>query len=170
MFLDPRLLALRYLANSWGYVVLCNVPYETIRFEDPDTRIAPFSHSMGVHPAKSTVFASDHETNPIEVLCGLIHELGHLCVGDNYMDPNIGEEYDFFGWEIVVADAIGMSRDDFIIGNRDYIVEGMLEIGSMTVRRRKKVFLERIEFAKRIGIVSGSTPLVRRWGQWKTAT
>lgn len=162
---DSRFLALRDLARSWGYVLLCNVPYSSIDLDDDDLRLAPFARSMGMYPEYSTVFASELETDIVYVLCGLIHELGHLCVGACYMDPNEGQEYNFFGWEIVVAGAIGLSRDDFKRGNFAYAAEDD-EVGRMSARSREKLFKERVEFARTTGIVDGRVPLARP-GRWK---
>lgn len=163
---------LRALAASWGYAVLSNVPYSAWCADD-DLLPSPAFHSIGYDPERCYVSASDEEQDLPELVCGLIHELGHMVAGEDPRRPGNGCESRWFGWELAVSRWVGVPPDMFIAGNSDYSLEarriGLIDIGHMTPRQRQWVFSERLQHARKLGLVrdDNDEPVCIRPGRWK---
>lgn len=90
----------------------------------------------------------------------VIHETGHVFA--SRVGPDDSNEYDFLGWEMAVARAIGLSLMQWRDGNRDYILwtrsglagEGLetppwpSEIGACTDADLRRLYADRLAWAK----------------------
>ncbi len=85
----------------------------------PDNIASPFDGAIGLDWDGKVVYSSAHaKTDSPETWCGLIHELGHAVASTH--PPDDSPEFDFFGWEYIVAKKCGLTRAEFIDGNGGY--------------------------------------------------
>jgi hypothetical protein len=141
---------LQSLARSWGGDVL------VVHFNDPVWDLldhAPFSAWLGVDHRLKLVYLTK-EANLGEV----IHEMGHVFATDR--SPNFSEEYDFFGWEFVVAQKVNLV-DEWIQSAGNYSVGGtdFAEFEELTVDEQSDLLEERVAHARQLGLIVGEEPV-----------
>lgn len=88
-------------------------PYKERRYFD-----APFcSGDLGIDWKERRILYTDRRHVPWPAFT---HEMGHTFA--TLDDPGCANEVDFFGWEYVLAQRVG-NLDEWIAGNRDYVVD-----------------------------------------------
>ena len=126
---------------------------ELKKVEDIDSKlISPFSGFMGLDWDNGIIYydirGMKYEGN--KYFCvGLIHELAHAVACEK--KPQASSEYDFLGWEIIAADKVGISREDWIDGNGDYGVgsggDSMHEMKQDDPEELDSILDERVKYA-----------------------
>jgi hypothetical protein len=118
---------------------------------------APFtSELLGVNfHTKEVIFAGQVGESPI------IHEMGHVFATDQ--EPRYGTEWDFFGWEFILARFIGLPVKTWLQGNANYAVtdEGSI-LSSLKDKEICRMLHERVRFARKAGTVKKFKPLAVR--------
>lgn len=158
-----ELKALARYARAWGgkLLVVSEEKYKTYRALD-DYSESPFSsHSLGVHWEQKLVVTVDAPWDEV------IHEMGHVfaCL----KTPRKSDEYEFFGWEYALALAIKANAEIWCKGNRDYQLSGVspevggqkhvcYEFGHLTPKQKEWVLTERLEHARKTGLVINNEP------------
>lgn len=108
------------LARGWGGEIrsLSEEEFNDCQMTVGDFSVAPFDPGFGV-AWEDKIVCYCPEKAP-SLICGLIHEMGHVfaCLEP----PPDAEEYIFLGWELEVANVIGLSRQAWYKGNADYSV------------------------------------------------
>jgi hypothetical protein len=146
--------ALRKLAKSWGGDIV-RVSPEKFKAEarGKDFFEAPFTNAkLGVlWKTKKVLFVGD-------VPWGfLTHELGHLFASAE--NPERSKEFDFFGWEIVLARMVG-DLAEWEKTNKDYIVTNCgRSLREVTKLQKDQVYKERIRRAEDLGILKNGIPV-----------
>ena len=144
------------LASSWGgAVVQCNRKY----FESRVVNGAPFSNDLGVDYEHKLVFAVTGALyeNP----GGVILEMGHVFA--SLVAPQDADEYDFLGWEFMLARKVGLvdewldSMDDYSIADSPNIA--FPEFGYMELDDQDEVLCARVEHARELGLIIGEEPV-----------
>lgn len=155
---DIGLAKLRELARSWGGGIV-EVLREDPLWDSDKVDGAPFSHKLGVDYEHKTIYVIDGAE-----LGGLIHEMGHVfaCASSPYKS----DEYEFFGWEFMVAVKLDLVLE-WLEQTKDYAAggEGMANIedfGDMTIDEQSDLIEERVQHARLIGIVVGEEPIAIR--------
>jgi hypothetical protein len=158
-----RLEILKALAASWGGV-LREVSKEEFRAIESANGFelvnkfarAPFtSELLGINfHTKEVIFAGQVGESSI------IHEMGHVFATEQ--EPRYGTEWDFFGWEFVLARHIGLPVKTWLKGNSDYVVDDEQEISSLKDKEICQMLHERVRFARKAGIVKNFKPLAVR--------
>ena len=117
------------LARGWGGEIrsLSEEDFNDCQMTVGDFSVAPFAPGFGVAWEDKIVCYCPEKAS--DLICGLIHEMGHVfaCL----KPPPDADEYTFLGWELEVANLIGMSRQAWYKGNADYSVMGVT-IGQLT--------------------------------------
>lgn len=86
----------------------------------------------------------------------IIHELGHICVTGGV---TIGKEFDFFGWEFVLAQKCGFV-EEWLASNYGYQVDEYgMEFDKLTDDEQSEFLEERIYFAVKNGFVVNDEPI-----------
>jgi hypothetical protein len=147
---DDALERLRALARGWGGDL------QQIDLDSPLwsllIRNAPFSKSLGVDHARKIVYFTDgFEIGEV------IHEMGHVFASNR---PDFSEEYDFFGWEFLVAVEVDLV-EEWVEAAGNYSVGGpqYVEFGDMTREEQSDLLEERVQCAERIGLVRDGKPV-----------
>lgn len=141
---------LQRLAEGWGGAVV------EVHFDDPvwdSVDVAPFSAWLGVDHGHKTVYLTQ-DAEPGEV----IHEMGHVFASDR--TPNFSEEYDFFGWEFVVAQKAGLV-EEWIQSAGNYSVGGtqFAEFSELSIDEQSDLLEERVGHARLLGLIVGEEPV-----------
>jgi hypothetical protein len=96
----------------------------------------------------------------------VIHECAHIFATN--AEPHDSSEIDFLGWEMIVAEQIGLPWPAWRAGNRGYCIEGMGPdlpgfIEDCSAEQFQLLYEDRVSYAKHIGIVdSKNRPLAVR--------
>lgn len=96
------------------------------------------------------------------------HEIGHTfaCL-DN---PEVANEWDFFGWEIALVKFLGLDLATWIESNKHYEVnepgtKSTVSLGSLTHKQKEQVIEEALRDSTKAGLIdSKGQPLARRRG------
>lgn len=148
------------LALSWGGEIRKVTREEFERMADrqePEFSSAPFtSYDLGISRSeKLIVYTSDDDVEWGDV----IHEMGHTFADlrDLLFDHGVGpmvSEWDFFGWEFVLAKHIGGDMDEWAKSMSEYAVTDLgIEFGTLDAEGQKEVIRERILFAVSGGLI-----------------
>ena len=126
---------------------------------------SPFSSKLGCDWESKVVFFNRDGKNEIFLLCGIVHEMAHTFATNQ--SPNDVDEWDFLGWEWALCRKLGMSRENWALGNAQYQIDDMktgnfLEIQDLSTRELQKLLSERIRYARKSNIVKGFQPLLVR--------
>lgn len=138
---------LKRLARKWGgdVVELSRSDYDKLQsgfYEAPFT-----SYRLGVHHRSKTVYWSEK----VEV-GEVIHEMGHVFASKR--PPDLTEEWDFFGWEYILAKKVGALKE-WTGSTSDYQVsEDGETFGGLTEAGRVVLLTERVSRAKALGLLS----------------
>ncbi len=90
----------------------------------------------------------------------VIHELAHIFASDR--NPNRATEFNFLGWEMVVADTINLPRGPWRIGNANYQLHSLQDpkppwardVGDCTDAELELLYQDRLKEAQKLGSVS----------------
>ncbi len=119
---------------------------------DPDgVCVSPFTSAHGIHWQKKVVFA----VRGREEVGSIIHDMGHVFADAHHPESDGCCEFNWFGWEIALAQRIGAYRT-WSRHNVDYIVNapGGREWGALDERGQRDVAARRLTLAKKIGVVA----------------
>jgi hypothetical protein len=148
----PAMEALRSLVESWGG------HFEHVTLSDPiwdseEVAAAQYSAFLGVDYGRKIIYTVDGFC-PGEVL----HEVGHVFA--SLHNPAFAEEYDFFGWEFVVAQKVGLV-EEWLKGTGNYSVGGtsFIEFEEMTIEEQSDLIEERVQRAVALGLIVGGEPV-----------
>jgi hypothetical protein len=153
---------LRRLVTPWGGRLQLLCPE---RFEDLASvrgySWAPFtSTGLGVHYNSLTVVMQtpvrDHRVAEV------IHEMGHVFASKK--KPDDSNEFDFFGWEMATARAIGLPWEHWRDGTRDYQLwdaprreeKWPSEVGGLTESTYELLLQDRLARARELGLVDAT--------------
>lgn len=99
-----------------------------------------------------------------EGLCAwphLIHELAHALVCHDNPDQ-AGDEFDFFGWEVVVARLVGPMAE-WEYANRHYnVTNDGDDLASYSRAQKDALYEERIARAEKLGLLKNGVPVAIR--------
>ncbi len=145
-----NLAPLQALVQSWGGDL------KQVESDDPlwdHIAAAPFSSWLGVDHKRKVIYYTK-EAQPGEV----IHEAGHVFASSR--TPNFSEEYDFFGWEFVVAVKVGLV-DEWLETTGNYTIGGtdFVEFEDMTIDEQSDLLEERVQHARSLGLIQGDEPM-----------
>lgn len=166
IFMDGRALGrLRRLVAPWGGAlrVVREPEFRELRYQAGFSR-APFFDGLGVHHRRREVVL----VSPVSRLkvAEVIHEMGHTFA--TRLDPAVREdadrlyEFDFLGWEMVVAQRVGLPWPAWREGHRDYGLWGMdesvqdlwaCEVGQCTDQQIQVLFRDRVLRARALGLL-----------------
>jgi hypothetical protein len=145
---------LRRLAVRWGGSIRAVDPRNPCTWEKlTGFSEAPFEIGLGINwRQRQVIFEAPVARLPV---AAIIHEMGHCFA--SLKQPDSVEEWDFLGWEIAMARAVGLPMAAWQQGNRDYSVtlDGCYrEVGHLTPAELAGVAWERLEAARQSGLVS----------------
>ena len=164
-------------ARRWGGDI---VKVTQTGFKRSKCGIAPFTDwDLGCKHSTKTVFFSSHcEPDDIEAYAtGIIHEMGHVFaskVAPNRQKPSA--EFDFFGWEVLLAEKIGLTRQQFYKGQAEYAVNDqgdriddfLADTANLPGDRDERlsrltgIMNERIQYARSQGMIKNGRPVSTR--------
>jgi hypothetical protein len=131
----------------------------TARFSEAGVFPCPFAyHTMAIDWHEKTVIVAQDLT--ADNISGLIHELGHVFASNK--TPNGAKEFDFFGWEYVVAGKLGLLFQ-WSHGTRDYAIAdvdvvgnaaGNSEWGALDAVRQDRLIRERLDHAIKTKLIT----------------
>lgn len=165
--MDVFLKQLKVISKNWGgEIIQIEYPYDLTVIKDP----APFSAPvLGVDwDNKKIYFLNYNEIGPVN----LIHEMGHIFA--SLIEPTSSTEWDFFGWEYLLALQIGLSESDFFYYNSDYQVfyhdvgrlnrneKDTIAISTLNNRERKILIDNAIIRATTCGVIVNNKPIAIR--------
>lgn len=118
---------------------------------------APFTDAHGLWWRRKIIYAVQgrEEVGP------LIHEMGHVFASPHhpYHDCSTCHEWNWFGWEIILARQIGAYRS-WSRQNVNYqTTEGGTTWGSLSTDQRRAVITERLTCAQRSGLIDENRAL-----------
>ena len=148
---------LRAICEGWGGRLI-ELPEEEYR-QDQQIQEAPFSAGdLGIRwAAKEIVFTRRLPLEPVEI----IHEMGHVFAATGR--PDEIQEFDFLGWEYVLALEVGISRRDWVHENQHYAVtDDGDELGYMGYGEVTTLLDERIRVATAAGLIREGKPVAIR--------
>jgi hypothetical protein len=102
---------LKEIAQGWGGNI---IKLTKNRFDDYwNITSAPFSCYLGINYEARKIYyvGTPHP-------CDIIHEMGHIFASKK--PPEEAYEWDFFGWEYLLARKVGLSLNRFIESNLLY--------------------------------------------------
>jgi hypothetical protein len=127
--------------------------------------VAPeqYKHLVGDHTVHEAPFtsllATDWNRKKIYHVdshwADIIHEMGHVFAART--DPNNCCEYDFFGWELMLARRVG-SLVAWVKRNEEYLVEDVQPLGALTPTVRRALLHERVAVVRELGLVIDDMP------------
>lgn len=149
---------LQALAESWGGAVLV-VSSDDPVWDLPSVTEAPFSSWLGIDHPNMKVYLTEKAH-----LGEVIHEMGHVFA--SLRTPYFSEEYDFFGWEFVVAQKADLVTE-WLEGAGNYSVGGTqyVEFEDMTPDEQSDLLEERVQHAQKLGLIVGDEPVTVRTGR-----
>jgi hypothetical protein len=117
----------------------------------------PFDKGFAIEFDDRRILTRDAAPN----LGSLIHEMGHTFACASV--PSKSREFEFFGWEYVVARKAGC-LEEWLASNAEYRLETPpSDFGAMSPTAQSRVLAERVVFAGRNGLIKGGAPVcVRR--------
>lgn len=149
--------SLTYLARlcrRWGgeIVFMPKADFHALHFKlsaDDGLTIGPDGNHAVDRPNRR-ILAVEHQHN----VGTLIHEMGHAFLAE--AAPSNPGEFDWLGWEIVLARRAGCYRvwSKQNAGYAMNLEEGEREWGELTAEQLRRVIADRIDYARKIGIVS----------------
>jgi hypothetical protein len=153
-----RLARLQDLARSWGGGIVELLEDDKL-WEADHINASPFSFKLGLDHAHKTIYILEGAE-----LGGIIHEMGHVFA--SAAEPSRSVEYEFFGWEFVVAAKIGIV-EEWIESVGDYTVggdhnAGIVDFKDMTIDEQSDLIEERVQHARTLGLVIGEEPIAIR--------
>lgn len=141
-------------------------------YEDRLFCAAPFTGwDLGViHRDQRVLYGSHAEPEQVPVYAtSLIHEMAHCfasLVPPNRMiaKDDDSNEFQFFGWEFLLARQIGLSIKDFYVGNQDYSVDHGDTVGAMMSSKSGRQKLracmhDRVTRGQQLAIIVNGTPV-----------
>lgn len=141
---------LQELARSWGGSIAL--------VEELPVPCAPFTSCMGVDYDKKEIYVEIDRLNRShrawEMLGGVIHEMGHVFACDQR--PESSEEYDFLGWEWLVARQTGLleqwehSMSNYSIGNDEFSAD----FDCLSPDQASDLIEERVARARELGLIT----------------
>ena len=139
-------------AREWGGDLICVDAISNI--DSDDLTHCPFSHHLAIDHKAKHVYYTPHLPG-ITDLGGIIHEFGHVFA--TLEDPNTAEEYDFLGWEWLLALEVGL-RDEWLLSMDNYSLaaEGNVyaeDFGYLDDDQRSDLLEERIDYAESLGLI-----------------
>lgn len=157
--MTPQVAKLTEIVRAWGGNIVQISPEQMgLQEEAPGFSGAPFTRQLGIDWSRKIVYHVDAHW------ADLIHEIGHVFA--TLADPDACQEFDFLGWEFVLAKKIGGSLATWIKKNAEYVV-GLENIAVTPLRQLKPsdrayLFRERVATARMNGIVVGWEPVAVR--------
>ncbi len=182
--MDRRIEALIAIARSWGGDVI--VAPDDLEFDHltgsssgslfsnnykPGYYPSPFtSYNMGIFWARKRIIVAPEVKWP-----DLIHELGHTFASKEH--PDLSEEFDFLGWEYLLAKKIrasisawGKNHSDYGLGKTEDLPISIntkkyghwTDYGTLSHRDKQRLLQNRIDCAREKGLVRGNEPLTIR--------
>ncbi len=161
---------LHYLNLLEKLQILCHKFGGEIKFTDRFDRYydktsfydSPSAYGVGVLLNKKQVICDKKRDVSIATI---IHEMGHMFATSS--SPNNSKEFEFFGWEYLVAQEIGMSVEQWLEENSDYIVtEGdSISVGNFLNsdvghdQSIQDIIGEQIAEGIRLGIIKNGKPI-----------
>ena len=115
----------------------------------PAVKMAPFHDNVGIIMSKQVILLYQDNVD-LFFIGAIVHELGHL------LTMKFDGEYDFLGWEYVLFLHLGLTKEEFLLANKDYVV-GIKDINpfkELSAEEADKVIEDRVEKAKLLGLVS----------------
>ena len=153
---------LRQRTRRWGgRIVYIPRKIEATRALD----FAPFTawDLASSHSEKAVYFSDFCCPEKVEDFAvGLIHELGHVFAEPYGPNDSRSNEFEFLGWEIVLARQVGLSDLEFCRGNKDYgIDDDGTELREFLAKPRElaKFLAETVEKAKKAGLIKHGYPV-----------
>ncbi len=125
--------------------------------------IAPFCSCCGIDWEKKKVVL-DQQQHRCSDLGHVIHEMAHVFAtkwNPHQLDL-LGSEENFFYWESLVAEMIGISRKNWVKSMPDYLIvfeNRELEIGDLTEKQLDVYFQLRLEEGKYQGNIINNKPV-----------
>lgn len=118
----------------------------------PVNKHSPFSSFCGIDWKAKKLYLTD-EADPGD----LIHELAHLLATDKPLKKQ--EEFDFFGWEYILAKQLGVY--DWWLGTiQNYYVTPEREFGELSQKEQRQVLRERKEYALKMGMINKDNKVI----------
>lgn len=123
--------------------------YEVLR-QDPFVSDCPFSDGLAVNYEKKTVYVwldglADDEVGSI------LHELGHVLASPD--EPHVSNELPFMGWEYSLAKSF-KGEAAWFLSCQYYVIDAEgTEFRELTPSRRRAFLEERLEEAKKRGLI-----------------
>lgn len=111
---------------------------------------APFNPLLGCDWNNKKFYYASRIVWDTQTICGLIHEMGHV-FASNEPPHQCKHEYDFLGWEWLLAEAIGIPMSSWRKGNGDYVVNGDCEyLGTLNDTQLSKLITDRVDRAEEL--------------------
>ena len=147
--MPDSLSTLKNLCKKWGgsLVEVSQTDYDKLNASSETHSEAPFtSGRLGVnYSEKRVVYSGKLDVGE------LIHEMGHVFASK--VEPAKCPEFDFFGWEYLVAKKVGALAEWFR-SSKDYCVDNQnTEFGGLSSHQQEAVLVERVAHAKNLGLV-----------------
>jgi hypothetical protein len=153
---------LNKFVTSWGNELVCvdtTYPLHAIPYR------APFLDSdirLGFDWGNKVIYYESRAD-----ICALIHEMGHVFASKSPPGKIFGEdEFDFFGWEYLLALKAGLSTDEFINMNDAYQVTNSdgedRRMGSLSKFEQIHLLEERVEYSKMNNLIIDGEPIAIR--------
>lgn len=125
--------------------------------------LAPFvSELIGILWSKKDIYYLDDDLERLPI-SALIHEMGHVFASTQ--TPDDAQEFDFFGWELAMADHIGLPRPLWIKENQYYVVTASPSsdcLGDLPPAEMEALFKERLDLATANGLLREGVPVAIR--------
>lgn len=149
---------LQELSRSWGGRI---VQLSSKRILQRRLRYISFAPAtnLAVDYEEKTVYVCEKES-----LGNIIHEMGHVFASP--CCPAKSEEYNFFGWEFMVAVKTDLvpewleSTGDYAVGGDG--IENIVDFKDMTIDEQSDLIEERVQYARGLGLVVGEEPIAIR--------
>lgn len=126
----------------------------------PSIAACPFDQHLAIdHERKRVLYRGQPG------LGGIPHEMGHVFASTKA--PRDSEEWEFFGWEYLIAKRAGVAAEWFASSMTYQIPRGtdgfrrkrLVDFGALPVREQRSVLAERIRFARRNGTIRRGNPV-----------
>lgn len=145
---DQRIVKLKRRARAWGGRL---IEIKNGEGRPYGMQQAPFSSKrIGVCYSEKIVYYSRECFIP-----EIIHEMGHVFACNH--KPMNSDEWSFFGWEWILAKAIGLTQSEFATGNYNYLAydsnQSLFEVGKMSPKFLQKVLADAIVSSKENGLI-----------------
>lgn len=165
--MGSEIASLQKIAKRWGGEIrqVSEAEFAKVKARLRSFSEAPFSaQDLGVDWHRRRILYVDDPG-----WAAIIHEMGHTFACD--IHPTNSDEFEFLGWEFLMAQHIGADLAEWVKQNKDYQVsaedfdpmckgkgESFAQIGDLTKTQFDSMIQTRIEVAKQIGLTRGNKP------------